>query len=63
MKSNVIINRLNKEGWVRVGGKSSHEKFKHPDRSGHVIVPHPSKDIPVGTLRNIFRQANWKWEE
>jgi antitoxin HicB len=24
-----------------------------------VIVPHPRKDIPPGTVRSIYRQANW----
>ncbi len=28
-----------------------------------MTVPHPRKDIPVGTLRNIFRQAGWDWQE
>ena len=23
----------------------------------------PSKEIPIVTLRNICRQANWKWED
>jgi hypothetical protein len=44
-----------------VGGKGDHRKFKHPDKPGHVTVPHPRKDLPVGTLRNIFRQAGWNW--
>ncbi len=47
--------------WLKVGGKGDNEKFKHPDKSGHVVVPHPRKDIPIGTLRNIYRQAGWKW--
>ncbi|MFB2704814.1 type II toxin-antitoxin system HicA family toxin [Marinobacter shengliensis] len=25
------------------------------------MVPHPRKDIPIGTLRNIYRQAGWDW--
>ena len=29
--------------------------------TGHVVVPHPRKDIPIGTLRNIYRQAGWNW--
>jgi predicted RNA binding protein YcfA (HicA-like mRNA interferase family) len=37
-------------------------KFKHPAKSGHVVVPHPRKDIPIGTLRNIYRQAGWIWK-
>ncbi|WP_147094468.1 type II toxin-antitoxin system HicA family toxin [Nitrosococcus oceani] len=30
-------------------------------KSNHVVIPHPRKDIPIGTLHNIYRQAGWKW--
>ncbi|WP_373694349.1 type II toxin-antitoxin system HicA family toxin [Geobacter sp.] len=43
------------------GGKGDHQKYKHPSKAGHVVVPHPRKDLPTGTLRNIFRQAGWEW--
>jgi predicted RNA binding protein YcfA (HicA-like mRNA interferase family) len=39
----------------------SHIKFKHPDKPGAVTVPHPKKDLPIGTLRSIYRQAGWQW--
>jgi predicted RNase H-like HicB family nuclease/predicted RNA binding protein YcfA (HicA-like mRNA interferase family) len=45
MKSAAIIKRLTEEGWVRVGGKGDHAKFKHPAKPGHVVLPHPRKDI------------------
>ena len=61
MNSKEIIKRLKSEGWKKVGGKGDHEKFKHPDKLGHVVIPHPRKDIAIGTLRNIYRQAGWKW--
>jgi hypothetical protein len=47
------------EGWVRDGGQGSHQRFVHPDRPGHVTVPHPRKDFPYGTLKAIFAQAGW----
>lgn len=56
-----VIKRLKAEGWRKVGGKGDHEKFKHPERPGHVVVPHPRKDLAIGTLRNIYRQAGWDW--
>lgn len=61
MNSADVITRLTKEGWTRVGGKGDHQNFKHPGKPGHVVLPHPRKDLPVGTLRNIFRQAGWEW--
>ncbi len=61
MNSAAIIRRLEREGWVRAGGKGDHVKFKHPAKPGHLVVPHPRKDLAPGTLRNIFRQAGWEW--
>ncbi|MDM1722348.1 type II toxin-antitoxin system HicA family toxin [Acinetobacter towneri] len=55
MNSKDIIKRLEQEGWYKVGGKGDHEKYKHPEKPGHVVVPHPRKDMPIGTLRNIYK--------
>ena len=43
--------------------RGSHHQFVHPEKHGRVTVKHPSKEIPIGTLRNIYRQANRKWED
>ncbi len=48
MDSKAIIKRLKKEGWILAGGRGDHEKYKHPDKKGHVVVPHPKKDIVIG---------------
>lgn len=61
MKSSEVIKLLKADGWVWVGGKGDHMKFKHPMKAGHVVVPHPRKDVPLGTLRSIYRQAGWQW--
>lgn len=61
VKSADIIKRLEADGWFRVGGKGDHMKFKHPEKPGHVVVPHPRKAPAIGTLRNIYRQAGWNW--
>ena len=60
MNSRQIIKLLKKEGFALVAVSGDHHKFKHPD-GRIVIVPHPKKDLPVGTARNIFRQAGMKW--
>jgi predicted RNA binding protein YcfA (HicA-like mRNA interferase family) len=31
----------------------------HPATRRMVIVPHPRKDIPPGTMRSIYKQAGW----
>jgi predicted RNA binding protein YcfA (HicA-like mRNA interferase family) len=38
----------------------SHKQFKHPVKKGRVTVPHPKRDLPVGTLKSIERQAKLK---
>lgn len=52
-----IIRRLEAEGWVLVSSRGSHHKFRRGGQS--LIVPHPKKDLPLGTARNIARAAGW----
>lgn len=59
--SNNVIKRLQAEGWERVSVRDSHYQFRHPTKGGRVTVPHPTKDIKLGTLRSIYRQAGWSW--
>jgi predicted RNA binding protein YcfA (HicA-like mRNA interferase family) len=56
-----LIRRLQAEGWVARAGKGDHRIFRHPDRPGHVTVDTGVKEIPVGTLRSIYRMAGWEW--
>jgi predicted RNA binding protein YcfA (HicA-like mRNA interferase family) len=58
VNSKDIIKRLNAEGWNKAGGKGSHQKFRKDGKI--VIVPHPKKDLPVGTVKSIFKQAGWE---
>ncbi|MGX6592806.1 type II toxin-antitoxin system HicA family toxin [Cetobacterium ceti] len=60
MTSKDIINRLKKDGWVLKGQTGSHTKWENPISKRIVIVPHPRKDFPKGTLKNIFKQAGWE---
>ena len=60
MNSRMIIKKLQKDGWYEVDQSGSHIQFKHPSKKGRVTVPHPKKDIPIGTLKSIERQAGIK---
>ncbi|MFZ4703153.1 MAG: type II toxin-antitoxin system HicA family toxin [Candidatus Methylumidiphilus sp.] len=62
MNSKDVIRRLTQESWDNVSIKGDQFKFKHPGRICHVVVPHPLKDIAIGTLRNIYRQAGLEWK-
>lgn len=54
-----IIARLKQDGFEEVSVRGSHHKFVHRTLKRMVIVPHPRKDIPPGTVRSIYRQAGW----
>jgi len=62
MSSRDVIERLKADGWRHVGTDGDHWQFTNPARAGRVTVTHPAKDIPIGTLRSIYRQAGWDWK-
>jgi predicted RNA binding protein YcfA (HicA-like mRNA interferase family) len=62
LPSREVMKMLEVDGWVLAGIDGSHHQFKHPTKPGRVTVPHPAKDIPIGTLRSIYRQAGWDWK-
>nr|WP_153497493.1 type II toxin-antitoxin system HicA family toxin [Sinorhizobium meliloti] len=51
---------MQKHGWYEVATKGSHVQFKHPKKHGRVTVPHPKRDLPIGTLRSIEKQSGLK---
>lgn len=55
--SRQIIKRLKKDGYELVTVRGSHHKYRKGDKI--VIVPHPKKDLPLGTARAIAKQAGW----
>jgi len=55
--SSKIIKRLKKEGFELISIAGSHHKFRKDGVT--VIVPHPKKDLPVGTARSIAKQVGW----
>ena len=57
MDSRAVIQKLKRNGWYEVNHVGSHKQFKHAERAGRVTVPHPKRDIPIGTLRSIAKQA------
>jgi predicted RNA binding protein YcfA (HicA-like mRNA interferase family) len=58
----IIIKRLRADGWYVFSLRGSHHQFKHPLKQGKVTVPHPKADLPVGTVKSIFKQAGMELE-
>ena len=58
MKVREVIKRLEEDGWYLARTKGSHRQYKHPLKLGTVTVAGKSSlDVPIGTLKSIWRQA------
>ncbi|WP_313653108.1 type II toxin-antitoxin system HicA family toxin [Pantoea sp.] len=57
MDSSRLIAEIRADGWVLIRINGSHHHFTHPVKPGLVTVPHPKKDLPIGTVKSIRRQA------
>ena len=60
MDSREVIRALTRDGWYEVSQAGSHKQFKLPKKKGRATVPHPKRDVPVGTLMSIEKQAGIK---
>jgi len=57
ISSREILRQLLQDGWRIDRQSGSHIQLVHPVKTGLVTVPHPNKDIRVGTLKSIQRQS------
>ncbi len=58
MKVRDIVKLIEADGWRMVSQEGSHRQFKHAVKRGRVTVAgKPGVDVPIGTLKNIYRQA------
>jgi predicted RNA binding protein YcfA (HicA-like mRNA interferase family) len=60
MDSRTIIRKPRNVGWVHFRTTGSHHHFMHPDPEQVVTIPHPRKDVPIGTIKSIGRQSGVK---
>jgi predicted RNA binding protein YcfA (HicA-like mRNA interferase family) len=60
MHSRDVLTAPRADGWEQVAQRGSHVHLKHPVQGGRVTVPHPHRDLPIGTLKSIERQAQIK---
>lgn len=51
--SRKLLKVLKDAGFEEVSKKGSHLKLRKGDRT--VILPHPKKDLPAGTVRSIYQ--------
>jgi predicted RNA binding protein YcfA (HicA-like mRNA interferase family) len=60
MNSREVIRQIEAAGWEIVRISGSHHHFKHPAKPGVVTVPHPKRDLPVGTIKSIEKRSGIK---
>jgi predicted RNA binding protein YcfA (HicA-like mRNA interferase family) len=60
MKSADLIKKLQEDGWVLRSVRGSHHVFSHSTKPGHIVVPHPKKDLGKGLVHKILKQAGLK---
>ena len=53
--SRKLLALLKSAGFEVISQKGSHIKLRKGERT--VILPHPKKDLPLGTVRSIYEQA------
>lgn len=55
--SRKLLKVLKDAGFEEVSKRGSHLKLRNGDRI--VILPHPKKSLPIGTVRAIYKQAGF----
>ena len=60
MNSRDVIAALEVAGWRLKRVTGSHHHFMNPNRPGVATVPHPKRDLPLGTVRSIEKQTGLK---
>jgi predicted RNA binding protein YcfA (HicA-like mRNA interferase family) len=57
VQSRLLIKELQEAGWVLDRVTGSHHIFTHRYNPYTIPVPHPKKDLPLGTVRSIRKRA------
>lgn len=55
--SDEMIKQITEDGWYFVNQKGSHKHYKHPTKTGKVTIPSGREHLPIGTLKQIKKQA------
>ena len=60
MNSRELLQRLRDDGWSIRAVHGSHHILAHLTKPGHLSVPHPKKDLGIGLVNKILKQAGLK---
>jgi len=60
MNSKELISMLEKDGWAGRGDRRTHHVLTQLHKPGHLSVPHPKKDLGIGLVNKLLKQAGLK---
>lgn len=49
-----VVRVLRRHGFILVGQRGSHQKWRHASGRQVIVAVHGSKPIPIGTLKSII---------
>jgi predicted RNA binding protein YcfA (HicA-like mRNA interferase family) len=55
--SHDLLRILKRDGWEIKHIVGSHYQLVHPTKKGKVTLPHPKRNLAIGTVRSVLRQA------
>jgi len=61
--ANDVVKVLRKRGFVLVGQKGSHQKWRHANGRQVIVAMHGSKPIPISTLKSIVEGSGLDAED
>jgi predicted RNA binding protein YcfA (HicA-like mRNA interferase family) len=61
MDSKAIIRILGQAGWKHDRTRGSHHIFTDPETGRIAVVPHPKRDLPIGTVKRLERDTGLKF--
>jgi predicted RNA binding protein YcfA (HicA-like mRNA interferase family) len=56
-----VCKRLERDRWQRRAGRGDHVNYNKRGQAVVITVDMGMKEIPIGTLRSIYRKAGWPW--
>lgn len=58
--SRKLLRLLEMDGWVVVRIRGSHHTLKNPEAKHPIVLVHPKKDLPIGLVRQIYKDVGWR---
>ncbi|WP_046476800.1 type II toxin-antitoxin system HicA family toxin [Candidatus Filomicrobium marinum] len=58
--SRKLLRLLQKDGWVITRINGSHHTLKKKGVKHPIIFVHPKKDLPIGLVKRIYKDAGWE---